>query len=432
MALLMTSEKSPRRTSASGRTRRTALTTLLLVAGALAAVTAAPLLTRPSQSQGAPTLRQLADDVANSDPKVRRKALNALAVSGPEALDSLSRLVADPVRGIRRDAILAVLAIYVQPPSGMRVESAEDAFAWAPYRATPWTPPPALVANLVKALGDEWSLVRRDAVYALGVVKAPPIDDGLATELIYSLADPVGEVRLAAVRVCGRLRVTPAGDALIGHIGDPVLAVRLAAMRALGDIREERALVALRQQLEYYYGGSAGRAALHGLARIVHPSSAPFFEQERRSSDNVHRLYGYEAAARLGGIPVAEVEKTENLLTEERDKQVVVAMAFALAAAGRPYVDRMVQALADPETAGQALEYLVELGRSQPDAIVPYLQHADPVVRERVAMAVGFVGGSGAEAALTRVVSDSNPAVSHAAEVALMRMRLLKTPGAPR
>ncbi len=428
----MSGDGSARRTSASGRVGRTALTALLLVTGALAAVTAAPLPTRPSQSQDAPTLQQLTGDVGSADPGVRRRALNALAAKGPEALEPLSRLVADPVRGIRRDAILAVLAIYVQPPSGERVESAESAFMWAPYRATPWTPPPALIANLVSALGDEWSLVRRDAVYALGTVSAPPIDRSLASELVFSLADPEGEVRLAAVRTLGRLRVTQAGDALIGHIGDPALAVRLASMRALGDIKEERALAALRQQLEYYYGGSAGRAALHGLARIAHPSSAPLFEQERLSSDSVHRLYGYEAAARLGGIPVAEVEKTENLLTEERDKQVVVAMAFALAAAGRPYVDRIVQALADRETAGQALEYLVELGHSQPDAIVPHLQHADPVVREQVAMVVGFVGGSGAEAALSRLASDSSPAVSHAAEVALMRMRVLETPDVAR
>jgi len=429
VAILMDGGRSARCSSAPERIRRTALTTLLVLAGGLAAV---PALARPSPRPDAPSLRQLATDVTSEDSRVRRKALNALAAIGPEALDPLSLLVADPVRGIRRDAILAVLAIYVQPPSGSRVESAEDAFGWAPYRATPWPPPPVLIANLVSALGDEWSLVRRDAVYALGIVKAPPIDEGLAKELIYSLSDPADDVRLAAVRVCGRLRVTQAGEALIGHIGDPVLVVRLAAMRALGDIREERALVALRQQLDYYYGGSAGRAALHGLARIAHPSTATLFEQERLSSDSVHRLYAYEAAARLGGIPLADVEKTETLLTEERDKQVVVAMAFALAAAGRPYVDRIVQALADRETAGQALEYLVDLGRSQPDAIVPYLQHADPGVRAYVAMAAGFVGGSAIEAALTRAAGDSDPAVRHAADVALMRLRALETRGARR
>ncbi|MDH4063096.1 MAG: HEAT repeat domain-containing protein [Acidobacteriota bacterium] len=402
-------------------------TAILLVVVTLAAA-AAPLHARRLQNQAAPTLEQLGDDVDSSDPKVRRKALEALAGLGAEGLDPLSRLVADPVRAIRRDAIAAVLAIYVQPPAGEQVKSAEDAFEWAPYRATPWAQPSDLVTNLVRALGDEWSLVRRDAVYALGVVSAPPVDKGLANELIFSLADPAAPVRLAAARVLGRLRVTQAGDPLIGHIGDQVLAVRLASMRALGEIQERRALVALRQQLDYFERGSAGRAALDGLARIAHPSSAALFAEERHSSNAVLRRHAYEGLARLGGIPAGEVAMVEAVMTEERNTEAGLAMAFALAAAGHPYVDRIVQALAVRGTAEQALEYVVELGRSQPDAIVPHLQHADAAVREHVAMAVGFVGGTNAEAALTQIANDSSPEVRHAAEVALMRMRVHQTP----
>ena len=119
----------------------------------------------------------------------------------------------------------------------------------------------------------------------------------------------------------------------------------------------------------------------------------------------------------------------ERLLTEERDESVVAAMAFALAAAGRPYVDRLVQALVDPDTANQALDYLAEVGGAQPSALVPYLQHADPIVRERVAMAMGFVGDAGAEPALSQLTSDGNPSVRRAAEVALIRRRTLKPAG---
>ena len=119
----------------------------------------------------------------------------------------------------------------------------------------------------------------------------------------------------------------------------------------------------------------------------------------------------------------------EQLLTAERDESVVAAMSFALAAAGRPYVDRLVQALADPDTANQALEYVVELGSAQPSALLPYLQHADPIVRERVATALGFVGDAGAEAALSQLTSDGDPSVRRAAEVALIRMRASRQAG---
>ena len=101
----------------------------------------------------------------------------------------------------------------------------------------------------------------------------PPIDARVADELTYSLADPIGSVRLAAARALGRLRATRAGDQLIGRIVDTDLPVRLAAIRAVGEIREARALVALQQQLDYYRGGTAGRAALEALARIAHSSN---------------------------------------------------------------------------------------------------------------------------------------------------------------
>ena len=251
----------------------------------------------------------------------------------------------------------------------------------------------------------------------------------MADELIYSLADPDSSVRLAAARALGRLRATRAGDQLIGRIVDPDLPVRLAAMHAVGEIREARALVALQQQLDYYRGGTAGRTALEALARIAHRSTAELFARERFSKSEAHRRYAYEGIARLGGIPAADAVATEQLLTEERDEAVVTAMAFALAAAGRPYVDRVVLALVDPDTANQAMDYVVELGSAQPSALVPYLQHADPIVRERVATAMGFVADADAEAALSQLTSDGDPSVRRAAEAALIRMRVSKQAG---
>jgi len=385
------------------------------------------------QDQETASVRQLANDVNSAEPKVRRAALKALATMGPEALDPISLLVADPVRDIRSQAIMAVVGIYVEPPPKRRVQTAEDAFDWSPYLATPWAVPPVLVTNLVRALADDWPSVRRDAAYTLGVVLTPPVDTRVADELIYSLADPASEVRLAAVRALGRLRATRAGDQLIGRIVDPVLAVRLAAMRAVGEIREARALVALRQQLDYYGRASAGRAALDALARIAHGSTAGLFEQERFSDSEAFRRSAYEGIARLGGVRDGDVAAVEQRLTEERDPQVRIAMTFALAATGRPYLDRIVQLLPDRDVADQAVEYLVELGRSRPDALVPHFQDRDPVVRGRVAIAAGLVGGARTEAELSRLTTDGDPTVRRAAETALLRMRGTSTrTGSPR
>jgi HEAT repeat protein len=398
----------------------------LLVLGAVLTLVSARLLAEPAQATDAVTFRQLASDVNSAEPKVRRAALKALASMGPEALDPISLLVADPVRGIRSDAILAVVRIYVEPPPRRRVASAEVGFEWSPYLATPWPVPPVLVTNLVRALADDWPSERRDAAYALGVVLTPPVDPRVADELTYSLADPADEVRLAAVRALGRLRAARGGDQLIGRIADPDLNVRLAAMRALGEIREARALAALGQQIEYYESATAGRTALDALARIAHPSSAGLFEQGRFASDADERRAAYEGIARLGGVRDADALAVEQRLTDERDAGVRLAMAFALAAAGRPYLERVVQALSDAALANQAMEYAVELGRAGPDALAPYLQDRDPVVRARVAIAAGFAGGPRTEAELSRLTTDGDPSVRRAAEVAVMRIRTLK------
>jgi HEAT repeat protein len=369
------------------------------------------------------TLRQLSADVNSADAKVRRAALKALSTVGPEALDPISLLVADPLRDIRHDAIMAVVSIYVEPPPKRRVSSAEEAFEWSPYLATPYAVPSVLVTNLVRALADDWPSERRDAAYALGVVLTPPIDAHVSDELTYSLSDPAGEVRLAAVRALGRLRATRAGDQLIGRIVDADLPVRLAAMRAVGEIREARALVALRQQLEYYGTATAGRAAFDALARIAHPSTAGLIEQERFSRNDENRRVAYEGIARLGGVRPADATAVEQQLTEERDTGVRLAMAFALAAAGRPYVERIVQSLSDPDQADRAIRYLVELGQARPDVLLPHLQDRDPVVRARVAIATGLAGGPLAEGELARLTSDGDPTVRRAAEVAILRLR---------
>ena len=361
----------------------------MLVSAALAVVVTMPAGAWTFRHQDTQTITQLSDNVNSADPKVRRAALKALASRGAEALDPLSLLAGDPERDIRSNAIEAILAIYVEPPPRARVSSAEDAFGWTRYRTTPWPVSPALLTNLVRGLSDEWPSVRRDAAYALGVVLAPPVDTRVADELMYSLADPDSSVRLAAAKALGRLRATSAGDQLIGRIVDTDLPVRLAAIRAVGEIREARSLVALQHQLEYHRGGIAGRTALEALARIAHKSSAELFAAEKFSNSDAHRRYAYEGIARIGGIPAADAVAMEQLLTAERDESVAAAMAFALAAGGRPYVERLVLALADEDTANQVMDYVVELGIAQPPVLLPYLRHADPIVRERVATVTG-------------------------------------------
>ena len=90
--------------------------------------------------------------------------------------------------------------------------------------------------------------------------------------------------------------------------------------------------------------------------------------------------------------------------------------------AERDGVNRVLDALADRDRADTALAYLVELGRPHVAAIASRLADANPVVREQIAIALGFIGGPEAAAALQGASGESDPYVRHAIDVAQLRI----------
>jgi HEAT repeat protein len=368
----------------------------------------------------------LAQDVRNEDPRIRRSALKALAESGAvEALPLLGALVADPDNGIQARAIAAVLSLYVEPLPKDRVGSAEDAFGLAPWRVVPWPAPIELRRGLISALADDSIAVRRDAVYALGVVMQPPLDARLADEVLASLSDRDASVRRAAARVLGTLRVTSAGVPLIGRVNDEVLDVRLAAMRSLGDIRERRAVQALTEQFAFYGDTAGARAALDALARIGHPDSVPLFAAQATSRHAPLRLAAHEGLARTGAAAGLRTE-IQAARQSERVETVAIAMDYALATAGDDLIGQIAGGLQWPKVQQQALEYLVELGARNPEAVAAQIARPEADVRRDTAVVLGFLGGPVPTSALSRAAIDASPEVQRAAQVALARARLAR------
>ena len=191
--------------------------------------------------------------------------------------------------------------------------------------------------------------------------------------------------------------------------------------------------MALTDQFTFYVRGVAGRSAISALAAIGHPSTIPLFEAQTTSGYPAHRWAAYEGLARSGGAAAA-APRIEAAMVSEKDTRVFIAMAFALASAGRDGVNRVLDALADRDRSDEALAYLVELGQPHVAAVAARLSDPNPVVRAQIATALGFIGGPEAVAALKGASGESDPDVRKrisAAQFRLTRTKVVPATGAP-
>lgn len=368
----------------------------------------------------------------------RVDALRALGATGyPEVIAPISALLTDPDDAIQLEAINTLLTLYhVEKPvivkrRGLIVETrapsaAGSIYDLGPYGLIPQPVPIALTNGLAQAMFDNSRRVRLEAVYALGVMARPPLDQYAATALVGALQDSSADVREAAARVIGGLRVTTAGDALVNALNDKDHRVAAAAMRSLGDIKAWQSLQALTDQFTFYKGkGPRAEAAFDALARIAHASSQPLFLQHLSSNNAYLRRLAAEGLARSGNREAAQAVPTT--MAAEKDRGAQLAAAFAGAVGGGPmaanHALRLIEALDNGTHHEQSMGYLVELGVRAMPGIGSALTDTDPVTRERAVMVLGFIGGDEAFDLLERARSDSDLRVVRAAERAVARLR---------
>ncbi|HEV3485994.1 MAG TPA: HEAT repeat domain-containing protein [Vicinamibacterales bacterium] len=373
-------------------------------------------------------------NLRNPDAKVRMSALRVLRETKyPEAIQPIAPLVNDPVDDIQLEAIATELAFFLveEVPDKKRVAwiievrnagRAPAAFAAGPLAVWPREAPPELISALLRAVDDENAKVRLEAIFAVGIVGRPPLADDAAQQLVKALDHYDPAVRAGAARVIGRLQVKSAGDSLIKAINDSNAQVRFASIRALGELREERAVQALTDQFTYYGKGEGAVAALDALARIAHASSVPLFKAHLAQRDPSLRRAAAEGLGRSGDS--SEISALEVGAGNDDSEMVRAAMAFALQKLGRNYVSRLVDMMDSSRMAPQIQGYLLELGPSVVQRLVPHLQEPEPEVRARIAEVLGMFGGDAALKALEPLAQDSDREVVAAATRAMERIKM--------
>ena len=193
-------------------------------------------------------------------------------------------------------------------------------------------------------------------------------------------------------------------------------------MRALGELRDERAVDALTEQFTFYGKGEGAFAALEALARIAHASSVPLFKARLADRDPSLRRAAAEGLGRVGDK--SEVSALEVGAGNDDNETARAAMAFALQKLGRNYVSRLVDLMDSPRMAPQVQGYLLELGPSITQALLPHLQEPEAAVRARIAEVLGMFGGEKALAALQPLTKDSDREVVAAVTRAIERIKM--------
>jgi hypothetical protein len=168
---------------------------------------------------------------------------------------------------------------------------------------------------------------------------------GLGDELLNSLVDPDPNVRIAAARLCGALRMTDSLPWLTDLMGDPKPKVREAAVRALGELGGRRAVDALISAVD--------RLPRHRLAiELAHAASDMDIEALMRKPASVQEAVVTVLACglrhdRLRVIPLSGIAHDRRW-----PSQVRVAACRALAMIGDPgTLDGLGGLTGDPDAA---------------------------------------------------------------------------------
>lgn len=318
------------------------------------------------QSLGSAEVERRALAAARSEaPRVRRAALRILAYFGyGSALETfLTALRDEDPRA--RDAALQGLS-FLEDPRALEalLEAARSESA-------------ALRAGAVRVLGNETSVIRASGA------------------LLRALRDPEPWVRYHACQSLGRLRFTPAVQAVVPLLADPAGQVRVAAVEALSHFQSEDASRALREAARSE-DADVQRAALVGLGLGRREEDLEGLLQAAGAVDPATRLVAVSALSSFLAPPVLPA-----LLRAARDPDENVrtaAVSFLSARPGAQATRALVDLLLDVRPREEALAALSVGTEGRVEGLLAALETADdelaPLLTASLARLIGSEPGA--------------------------------------
>jgi HEAT repeat protein len=383
-------------------------------------VKAAKALGQSKRPEAVPALTE-----AMRDPelKVRKQTIFSLrGFNSTDAIDGLLIGLRDEEKGIRGEAMVALLEIYVG--AGNAELGGALSFLLGPRYKTPTLngliPVSSEVVTALEArLQDEEPVLRRRAAYTLGVLDAASAVDSLAA----ALSDPSKDVRLEAASALAGIGNDAAGEALRSTLSIATSDATFAGhvVDALGQMKY---LPAGPELVSIYDGNvnNLGNRALRSLALMGAPEARGVFYYQMTSKQSEQRRWAAEGLGRLSDNALIPGMMKDFL--REPDPEVQLAYCFALARLGQhEFVDRIALSLGNKKLQEQAHEYAVELGSPLLDELVTYLSDPVPEVRKEMAQVLMEIGDPAAIPYLKPLLSDPDMEVADRANRAIARLQ---------
>jgi HEAT repeat protein len=394
----------------------------------------------------------LVQDLQNPSTKTRIKALRQLGdAARADAAVPMAALLLDGNDNVQFEAISALLKLYTVRDDLARrrwgvgaiatknetPSLPEIAFEAGPLATIPAAVPAEVVTNLSSVMRqDDSGRIRLAAAYALGVLAAPSMGqmaDAAVTlvsnNTVFALSHKDAATRQVVARVAGRV-FAPApgatasvaiGDALVASMNDPDPLVRRWAMDSLGLLRYDRAVQALTDHSSYYGKGEEGAAALHALARIANPASAPVLRALLANGYIPFRVIAIEGLGRIGDMTA--LPQIAESATSAREASVALAEAFARFLLDQPDIVAIADSLERPGTGLQARVYLAEIATTRPVAIHPLLKTPNPSTRMMAVQVLGASRQPSEVAVLQPLLQDPVPEVVSVTSEAIRRLQ---------
>ncbi|MFO0726676.1 MAG: HEAT repeat domain-containing protein [Myxococcota bacterium] len=337
------------------------------------------------------------------DFKVRARIVEVLGEIGAKAsAAAIAPLVKDPSWPVRAKAVEAIARLY--PDDGVELvlpalgdaEETVRAAAIAALDAMGRVDDQRGVVPLVAMFDSSNAEVRASVIAAVGPRNDPAVIDLLRRGLL----DPNAEVRLAAVRaVRARASMEWLPD-LEARLSDPATEVRVEAAAGLGRLGTQAAIDPLTHSMS-----TPDRELREALSKVLAEKGVTAIQELLARATSVESVLALVWSLGKTQDPAATPVLVR--LASRPDAAIRAAVAGALGKLRGGEAEPVLQGLlldTDERVRAAAVNAAAQRGLSGlVDALIPMLSDPDAFVRNRVALALGRLGGPrGAETLLAR------------------------------